>query len=63
LDIELAKQFKLILGPTLNGFAGLDNTVPDNSTLPVMFSVPLYSQMVISAPVNIWIGATAGFRF
>jgi hypothetical protein len=63
LDIVLAKHFNLVFGPTLNGFAGLDDTDPATSTIPVIFSLPVHSQMVISAPVNIWVGATAGFRF
>jgi len=62
LDIELARHLKFVFGPTLNGFANLDPADTGSSKLPVLFSLPIHSQMVGSTPVNIWIGATAGFR-
>lgn len=63
LDIELARHFKLVLGPTLNGFAGLDPADPGSSTLPLLFGWPLHNQMAGDIPVHVWIGAMAGFRF
>jgi len=63
LDFELAKHLKFVFGPTLNGFSSQDPADLGSSTLPVLFSLPIHSQMVISTPVSIWIGATAGFRF
>lgn len=62
-DIELARHFKLIIGPTLNGFAGLDTADPATSALPVIFSLPIHNQTIATVPINLWIGATAGFRF
>ncbi|MCX6227463.1 MAG: STN and carboxypeptidase regulatory-like domain-containing protein [Bacteroidia bacterium] len=63
LDIELARHLKFIFGPTLNGFSSQDPADLGSSTLPVLFSLPIDSQMVFTTPVSIWIGATAGFRF
>jgi len=62
LDIELAKHFKIILGPTLNVFASMNTEVPDMSAIPVVFSLPIFSQTFGPLPVNVWIGATAGIR-
>jgi hypothetical protein len=62
-DIRLARHFNLVLGPTLNGFAGLDPTDTQTSTLPLFFSYTINNHMVGDIPVNVWIGATAGFRF
>ncbi|MFH0761639.1 MAG: STN and carboxypeptidase regulatory-like domain-containing protein [Bacteroidota bacterium] len=62
LDIELAKHFKIILGPTLNVFSSLSTEVPDMSAIPALFSLPVFSQTVGPLPVNVWIGATAGIR-
>jgi hypothetical protein len=63
LDIELAKHFKLIIGPTLNGFAGLDHADAGTADFPFLFSLPVKNLIVGSTPVSIRIGATAGFRF
>ena len=63
LDIKLAKHFTLILGPTLNGFAGLDHADAGTGDFPFLFSLPVKNLMVVSTPVSIRIGATAGFRF
>jgi len=63
LDIELAKRFKLVLGPTLNGFAGINDSGTHPDKIPVLFSLPIYNQTVNTYPLHVWIGATAGFRF
>jgi len=62
-DIELAKHFKLVFGPTLNAFAGLDPVDAGTSDFPFLFSLPVKNMTVASTPVNIRIGAMAGFRF
>jgi hypothetical protein len=63
LDIELAKHFKLVFGPTLNGFAGLDHADAGTGDFPFLFSLPVKNLMVVSTPVSIRLGATVGFRF
>ncbi len=63
LDIRLAKHLTFLLGPTLNGFAGLDHADAGTGDFPFIFSVPVKNLMVVSTPVSIRIGATAGFRF
>lgn len=63
LDIELAKHFTLVFGPTLNGFSGLDHADAGTADFPFLFSLPVKNLMVESTPVSIRIGATAGFRF
>jgi hypothetical protein len=62
-DIQLAKHFTVVFGPTLNAFAGLDHADADTGDFPFLFSLPVKNLMVVSTPVSIRIGATAGFRF
>jgi len=62
-DIELAKHFKLVFGPTLSGFAGLDHADAGTGDFPFLFSYPVRNLLIGSTPVSIRIGATAGFRF
>jgi hypothetical protein len=63
LDIELAKYLKLVIGPTLNAFASLDTGILDQSSMPLIFSLPLTAQVIGPLPIFAWIGATAGIRF
>jgi hypothetical protein len=63
LDIELARHFTILIGPTLNGFAGLDHADAGTADFPFLFSLPVKNLMVVSTPVSIRIGAMAGFRF
>ena len=63
LDIRLAKHFTLVLGPTLSGFAGLDHADAGTGDFPFLFSLPIKNLMIVSTPVSIRMGATAGFRF
>jgi hypothetical protein len=63
LDIRLAKHLTLLLGPTLNGFAGLDHADAGTGDFPFIFSYPIKNLMIASTPVSIRLGATAGFRF
>jgi hypothetical protein len=63
LDIRLSKHFKIVVGPTLSGFAGLDHADAGTGDFPFIFSLPVKNLMVVSTPVSIRIGATAGFRF
>jgi hypothetical protein len=62
-DIEIARHFKLIFGPVLSGFAGLDSANSNTVDLPFLFSYPVKNLMVGTTPVSIRIGAMAGFRF
>jgi hypothetical protein len=63
LDFELGKYFKFVIGPTLNGFAGLDHADAGTADFPFLFSLPVKNLMIVSTPVSIRIGAMAGFRF
>ncbi len=63
LDIMLAKHFTLVLGPHISGFAGLDHADAGTADFPFLFSYTLKNLMIVSTPVSIRLGATAGFRF
>jgi hypothetical protein len=63
VGLELARHLKFVAGPTLNGFVGLDTMDPLTGAVPLLFSIPVKSQVVGGNPMAVWIGATAGFRF
>jgi hypothetical protein len=63
LDIELAKHLKLILGPTLSAFSGLDHADAGSGDFPFLFSYTIHNLMIVSTAVSIRLGATVGIRF